>query len=658
MDAPARSSLADTLGVAALATIITLVIAVSVLRAPSDRVFGREIAGRHHDPFTAMEEFARPLTLSVYTQPVTDIEGTLLARAVGPVAAYNGVVLLSFPFAAAAAFLLARHLAVPRAGAAFAALAFAFSPFHLAHAAYHPQVAQVQWIPLYLLALWRCVDRPSAARITALATATIAVTLSNFYGGLIAATLTPVALIAYWLATYSRYPQPARRLLVTLGSLSVMCVAGVAYVAFATPSLIGDRGRLSFPLSDVFLHAARWWSYVMPPVGHPWVGASVMKRWTEAGVSFGIVEHQLYLGIGIVLLAAVAMIAKRPHAAMPRATVAALVAVAAVAFVCSLSPEWTMGALRVPRPSGLIHALAPMFRSVARFGVVVQLMAATLAGVGVSVLIGDHRWSRRLAGVSLMALVAFEYAVAPAALSRDVLPTAAHRWVMEQPGTVQALDCAPVSETSASVPWLSDDRIMLLGGRFDDCSEPPEDLSQKLAAAGITHLVVPARSADAPAFAAGMPPGFGEGAHFPDGDVLVVRPSPPMIYTGAIVGASPREYDRSRSWRWMMNRSRWTIVNPAAQPIVATLDVELTAFRDPRRLAVQFDDNAPESFVVAPMPGHYRIGPLTVLPGTHELLFHALDAPQPASVVMQTGDTRALSFAFGAWRWEGRREQP
>lgn len=654
MDAPARSPLADVLGVATLAAIITLIIAASVLRAPSDRIFGQEIAGRHHDPFTAMEEFARPLTLSVYTQPVTDIEGAVLARAVGPVAAYNAVVLLSFPLAAVAAFLLARHLAVPRAGAAFAALAFAFSPFHVAHAAYHPQVAQVEWIPLYLLALWRCTDRPTPARIAALVAATMAVTLSNFYGGLIAATLTPIALIAYWLATYSQFPRPMRRLIVTFGSLSAICVGGLAYVVFATPSLIRDRSVLSFPLSDVFLHAARWWSYVMPPVEHPWWGASVMKRWTEAGVSLGIVEHQVYLGLGIAVLAAVAIVAKRPQSPMPRATAISLIVVAAAAFVCSLSPEWAIGSLRIPRPSGLIHTLAPMFRSVARYGVVVQLMAALLAGVGVSVLIADRRRGRRLAGVLLMALVIVEYAVSPTASSRDVLPTAAHRWVMEQPGNVQALDCAPLSETSASVPWLSKERIALLGGRIDDCSEPPDDLSQKLAAAGITHLVVRAGSADAPAFAAGIPPGFAAGAHFPDGDVLVVRPPRPTIFTAALVGVSPREYERNRSWRWMMSRARWTVMNPAAETIVATLDVELSAFRDARRLLVQFDDNAAQSLVVAPTQGRYRIGPLTVSPGSHALVFVALDAP-PSSAVAQTGDTRPLSFAFGAWRWEAAR---
>ena len=50
---------AETAAVAALAVGLTLCIAAPVLRAPSERIFGMAIVGRHHDPFTAMEHFAR-----------------------------------------------------------------------------------------------------------------------------------------------------------------------------------------------------------------------------------------------------------------------------------------------------------------------------------------------------------------------------------------------------------------------------------------------------------------------------------------------------------------------------------------------------------------------------------------------------------------------
>ena len=190
-----------------------------------------EIVGRHHDPFTVMAQFERPITIGVYSQPVTDISGALLARLSGGVAAYNWLVLLSFPLSAAAAYLLARHLALSPAGAAVAAMTYAFSPFHLAHAAYHPHIAQTQWVPLYLLALWRCLDDASPVAVGFLGAATLAVTLSNFYGGLIAAVITPVAVAAYWLVTYRADPRSIRRLCLTVGSLLLIAASGMAYAS-------------------------------------------------------------------------------------------------------------------------------------------------------------------------------------------------------------------------------------------------------------------------------------------------------------------------------------------------------------------------------------------------------------------------------------------
>ena len=138
-----RARFGELGGVTALTAVITLLIAIPILRAPSDRLFGMELVGRHHDPFTVMQQFTRPLSASLGTQPLTGVTGGLLARAAGGVAAYNWLVLLSVPLAAAAAYLLARHLLLSPVAAAIVAAAFAFSPFHFAHAAYHPHIAQV-----------------------------------------------------------------------------------------------------------------------------------------------------------------------------------------------------------------------------------------------------------------------------------------------------------------------------------------------------------------------------------------------------------------------------------------------------------------------------------------------------------------------------------
>jgi hypothetical protein len=81
-----RGRVADLVAVSVLAAAVTAVMAAPVLRAPSERLFGMEIVGRHHDPFTVMGQFERPVSLGVYSQPITDIPGALLARVSGAVA--------------------------------------------------------------------------------------------------------------------------------------------------------------------------------------------------------------------------------------------------------------------------------------------------------------------------------------------------------------------------------------------------------------------------------------------------------------------------------------------------------------------------------------------------------------------------------------------
>ena len=637
--------------------------AAPVLRAPSERVFGMEIVGRHHDPFTVMKQFGRPISVGTYSQPVTDMTGALLARISGAVAAYNWLVLLSFPLSAVAAYLLARHLALSPAGATVAAMAYAFSPFHVAHAAYHPHIAQTQWVPLYLLALWRCLDDASPVAVGFLGAATMAATLSNFYGGLIAAVITPVAVAAYWLVTCRTDTQSIRRLAITVGSLLLIAICGMAYVSYAAGAVVVNRSAFAFPRDDLFRYSATWWSYLVPPIEHPLLGATAHRFWTAMNVREGLLEQQVSLGWGIVALGLIAVFWWSPRGNIRQpgrlACIPVLVIVAVAALVCSLSPEQTIGAFTFVRPSALLYSVVPMFRSYARFGVVVQLMAALLAGVGVDRLRRAGTKRAQIVYAALVALAVGEYAVSPSALWRDVLPTTAHRWVMRQVDGVRVLDCTPLNQESESVRWLTDDRVTLLGGSISDCTDA--NLSQKLRANGYTHLLVRRESADGPSFVdQPAPDGLRVAARFDDGEVFAVTAQTSAIYTARMTGFFPREHDPEWAWRWMGADAAWTIVNTSARPIVATLRVELSAFHWARRMELRLDGHPVENvqtLVVEPARRIYQIGPLTVPPGDHELVFHPAEVPTVASDVINNGDPRPLSFALGTWNWTVGGEQ-
>lgn len=593
-----------------------------------------------------MSGFGRPVTVGVYAQPLTDIPGALLERVLGPVAAYNWLVLLTFPLSALAAFALARHLQLSPPGATLAALLFAFSPFHLAQAAYHPHIAQTQWIPLYLLALWRCLDHATWRASLLLMAATVCATLSNFYGGLIAAVITPMATAAYWWFCARHHPRSLHHLVITIGTLIVLVGGGLAYAAYAAPAVLQDRAAFAFPVDDLQRYSARWWSYLLPPVAHPVLGRSSLLIWHDADAGAGLLEQQIFLGWGVAALGVVAGIAwVRTARKGPLSAIPALAAVAGIALACSVAPPlW-------------LYGLSPMFRSYARFGVVVQLMAVLLAGFGAERLWRSRSQAARLAGLVVLILVVFEYAVSPPAMSRDVLPTPAHRWVMDQPGRVFTLDCAGAAPESESIPWLSEGRIALVRLDADDCLQP--NLGDALVSDGYTHVLLRRHTPEGRWFARhGTPDGLRMVAWFDDAEVFAVTAARPQVYTARMPGFSPRESNEAGTWRWMGDAASWTVVNTSAAVQVAFVDVDLSAFLRARRLTILVDGRAGQELTVGTARQSYRLGPFTLAPGPHMLVFHPVDPPTIADEVVKNGDDRALSFAVGAWRWIVENKNP
>jgi hypothetical protein len=140
--------------------------------------------------------------------------------------------------------------------------------------------------------------------------------------------------------------------------------------------------------------------------------------------------------------------------------------------------------------------------------------------------------------------------------------------------------------------------------------------------------------------------------------VFAVTAQQPAIYTATMTGFSPREHDAEWAWRWMGSDAAWTVVNTSSRPIVATLGLELSAFHHARRMEVLLDGRQVEALAVEPSRRIHQIGPLTVIPGGHELVFRPADAPTVANDVISNGDRRPLSFAIGLWSWTVQGDQP
>jgi hypothetical protein len=476
--------------------------------------------------------------------------------------------------------------------------------------------------------------------------------------------ITPIAIAAYWAGKARFVPHASRQLAITLGALAAVALAGVAFIWRTAPEVMTDPSTLAFVRADLFRYSAKWWSYLVPPVAHPVLGGTARRIWVASDVTLGLLEQQVSLGWSVIALGAIAIytwadIRVRPRRRFvegeprvgPRVASPGpiLAAVAFAALVCSLSPERTVFGVTFTRPAALLYPIVPMFRSYARFGVIVQLMAALLAGIGATALLAMRTRSARALCAALVVLAIGEYAVWPPSLSRDVLPTAAHRWVMQQTTHPRVFDCEPLTAESASVPWLTLGRVALADGTRDDCAEP--QLASRLWASGFTHLLVRDTWERLWLHDHGEAEGIHLAARFADADVFSIAPRD-LVYTSAITGFWPREHGGGATWRWMSGDASWTIVAPTPRPRV-TLEVELHAFHVARALRVRLDDGPDQTLDVAAQERAYRIGPLALSAGPHLLTFHSAEPATTADAVIGNGDRRALSFSLGAWKWSG-----
>ncbi|MEE2778783.1 MAG: hypothetical protein VYE73_18725 [Acidobacteriota bacterium] len=637
-----RRSLTVLLGAVAM----TAVIALPVAMAPRQRLFGNEIVGRHADAYTMIRHFDSPMRLDYFTQPATDWLGVLLGSVFGGTIAYNLLVLATFPLAALTTYWLARYLQIPHAGSAFAAFAFAFSPFHLAHAAYHPHIAQVQWIPLYLLALVASVDHWTPLRAFGLGGATVLAGMSNFYAALILAALTPVAIAAFALTRSDRRPETASLRggwIATIGTLAALGGAGLGYVYVAAPSVLAARARFGFPYEDMFRYSARWWSYFIPPVDHALLGERSAAIWQRHGIADGMVEQQVYLSVGLLALAAIACVGWVRGRSHGRASLVAIVVVGAAAFFSSLGPVQRLGGgLEVPRLSGLLHPLLPMFRAYARFGSVLFLAVALAAGLGLTLLWGDRRG--RAVATALAALVIFELGPLPWRW-HWVLPTAAHRWAAEQESGLRILECVDRSSAASSTRhFLAQHQLEFLGGDIGDCAEP--GLGSKLAALGHSHVLVRHGYRLEP----GVPAdGLEPQELFADSTLYRVTAVPAAFFVGEIGGFSWRERSDDRSWRWMDRQGTWRLTNTTDEAIATEIELEAFAFHRPREVRI---DGPGHSTVlqIGTEPAWVRI-PLRVPAGQSEIRFSAAGEPDSPATVLGSADTRQLTIGIGNWRF-------
>jgi hypothetical protein len=428
-----------------------------------------------------------------------------------------------------------------------------------------------------------------------------------------------------------------------------LAFAGLAYVGAIAPQVIANPDDLGFPAVDLTQYGARWWAYLLPSVEHPLAGSWARRALAAGGIRDGLLEQQLGLGLSLLALAAIAVGARARRWSRLTDAVPALVLIGAAAFICSLAPGQRIGGLELWTPSAMLHDIVPIFRSYARFAVVVTLAVSALAGIGFAVLADAPRGWQRLSRYGLLVVACIELAVFPPWRWHHVLPTEGHRWAGTLPQDVRILDMRPSTPAEQTLPVLMRRDLAFLTPNLAEITDP--DLAPTLASLGFTHAIYRRHSAASRWLEAAPLDGFRVLQTFADSVVLEVTAARPAVTTRWQGGFYARERSEAGTWQWMGERGSWAVTNQTAAPRAVTLEFEAEAFPARREFDVALNGDRIATLEATPRRAWHRVGPLTLRPGANTLMFRARTSPVVADTILENGDTRALSLAIWDWKW-------
>lgn len=282
-----------------------------------------------------------------------------------PALVYNLAWLLSFPLLGIAIHLLCRRSGLGRSGSAAAGVLAACS-FARIHHTGHLQLLWIFGLPLAIYHLDRWREHPSPRRLVWWTLSALTTSLASWYLAVLV-----VFVHATW---WPRCVWPHRRRRFAIHATIAALVVAVVLGWFARPY----SGTAPGSLAEMRANAADAPSYVVPAaatrLGHAMKAAgSTRPRW-----SFG--EQTLYAGIVVLLLAGAGGVRLSRRQGIRRDIWTQLAVTGVVSLLLSFGPSPDDAAGLLPFDLLAGSTGLSLFRAPARFGLLVSLVLACLAG--------------------------------------------------------------------------------------------------------------------------------------------------------------------------------------------------------------------------------------------------------------------------------------
>lgn len=421
-----------------------------------------------HAPFNSTNLIAAPFGIdrayTSVTNPLFILVFFVLSILCNHICVYNIISIANFVLAGFFAYLLIFYLTKNNFSAVFGGIIFSFSPYHFTRVWQHLGSSYIQWMPLYMLALLKLKENPTMKNSVLAGVALWLVGAFNYYDYYFMIISTCLFILFIFIHTEDKNSKEFKlknSLKVKLGTIIKVISCVVISIALTSPAIISvvrnrffthsiTESSLLFhrPFEHLFTQSARPLSYLLPSTEHPLFG-----NFTEIFVGDYLwgqsyTEHQLYLGWTAIILSFFAfsrwrrrkrLVVTNKLGSKEEFAIGFFAFLAIGAWFFSQSPWWTIGKYRIFMPSYFMYKIVPMFRAYSRFGVVVLLSIATLAGWGLKFILENRKGKigQYLITGIFCGLILFEFYNDPNTHYEDLSKyPKVYDWLKQQPGDI------------------------------------------------------------------------------------------------------------------------------------------------------------------------------------------------------------------------------
>jgi len=373
-----------------------------------------------------------------------------------PILTWNIQIILNLILTVVFSYLLVTFLTKDRLAGILGAIVFSFSPAHFVRIWQHLGLTYWQWLPLLLFSLFLLKEKYTKKRFFLFVLSLILLFSFDFsimYLGIISLLALLIFLILYY---RRKFDLIFFKKIIFAGIISFLILLPqflpLIKDYFNTPvSTLGPSAFNPYqrPFEDLFTQSAKPLSYFLPAVFHPLLGKFTQRFIGSPlyGVSF--TEHTLYLGWIPLFLAFFAwrQWIKRRKIKYQKSNIkngnkedfyiGFFMFLAVVAWLFSQPPWWNFLGFKIYLPSFFMYKILPMYRAYCRFGIVVMLSVAVLAGFGLKDIISKikNQKSKILIACLFCGFVLFEFWDWPPYKVIDVSKVPqVYYWLKEQRG--------------------------------------------------------------------------------------------------------------------------------------------------------------------------------------------------------------------------------